>query len=384
MKCGATRSGKTYLDYFLIPRRIRACGEKGLIVLLGNTQGTLTRNLLEPMRTLYGGEMVGEVTPQNTARLFGRKCYVLGADRVSQAAKIQGSGIQYCYGDEVTTWSEEVFAMLKSRLSEANSCFDGTCNPDGPNHWFKRFLDSGADLFLQQYTIDDNPFLPPAFVKSLKQEYSGTVYYDRYIRGCWKAAEGSVYRMFADQEARFLGSAPIELASVGVDFGGNRSATAFVCVGLTRNLEKLCVLDEFYTKETLSPSALEREFVAFVGRCAARWPLYDAYCDSAESVLIEGLRMAAMQAGLAVNVRNARKGRITERIRFVCAMMAQERFLVAPQCRAVRDALCGAVWESGGAEDRRRDDGFSNIDSLDAMEYAAEPYMRDMLQMRMG
>ena len=47
IKCGATRSGKTFLDYYLIPRRIReASGKAGLYVILGNTKSTLQRNIL--------------------------------------------------------------------------------------------------------------------------------------------------------------------------------------------------------------------------------------------------------------------------------------------------------------------------------------------------
>ena len=53
-------------------------------------------------------------------------------------------------------------------------------------------------------TIDDNPFLDSAFVENLKREYAGTVYYDRYINGLWVAAEGSIYRTFADDPERFI------------------------------------------------------------------------------------------------------------------------------------------------------------------------------------
>ena len=39
IKYGATRTGKTYLDYFMIPRRIRErAGQEGLVVLMGNTK----------------------------------------------------------------------------------------------------------------------------------------------------------------------------------------------------------------------------------------------------------------------------------------------------------------------------------------------------------
>lgn len=196
-KGGATRSGKTYLDFkWIIPLRIRErAGKDGLAVILGVTKSTIERNVLEPMRNLYGDKLVGTISSDNTAWIFGEKCYCLGAEKVSQVSKIRGASIKYCYGDEVADWSEEVFALLKSRLDKEYSCFDGTYNPQYPNHWLKRFLDSGADIFSQVYTIDDNPFLPPSFVENLKKEYAGTVFYDRYILGKWTLAEGLVYPM---------------------------------------------------------------------------------------------------------------------------------------------------------------------------------------------
>lgn len=197
-KGGATRSGKTYLDFrWIIPIRIRErVGKDGLTVILGVTKSTIERNVLEPMRNLYGDMLVGTISSDNTAWIFGEKCYCLGAEKVSQVSKIRGASIKYCYGDEVADWSEEVFALLKSRLDKEYSCFDGTFNPQYPDHWLKKFLDSNADIFSQTYTIDDNPFLPESFKENLKKEYEGTVYYDRYILGRWVIAEGLVYPMF--------------------------------------------------------------------------------------------------------------------------------------------------------------------------------------------
>lgn len=199
-KGGATRSGKTYLDFrWIIPIRIRErVGKDGLTVILGVTKSTIERNVLEPMRTIYGDALVGTISSDNTAWIFGEKCYCLGAEKVSQVSKIRGASIKYCYGDEVADWSQEVFELLKSRLDKAYSCFDGTYNPQGPNHWLKVFLDSKADIFSQTYTIDDNPFLPEAFVENLKREYRGTVFYDRYILGRWALAEGLIYPMFGE------------------------------------------------------------------------------------------------------------------------------------------------------------------------------------------
>lgn len=201
-KGGATRSGKTYLDFrWIIPIRIRErVGKDGLTVILGVTKSTIERNVLEPMRAIYGDALVGTISSDNTAWIFGEKCYCLGAEKVTQVSKIRGASIKYCYGDEVADWSQEVFELLKSRLDKEYSCFDGTYNPQGPSHWLKAFLDSGADIFSQTYTIDDNPFLPESFVENLKREYHGTVFYGRYILGQWVLAEGLVYDFFGEEQ----------------------------------------------------------------------------------------------------------------------------------------------------------------------------------------
>lgn len=193
VKTGATGSGKSFLDFVVtIPKRIEAARGEGLLVLLGNTRGTLERNILEPMRQWWPGN-VGNIRSDNTVELFGKKVYALGADNKKHVSRIQGATFEYVYGDEVTTWSEDVFQMLKSRLRCEHSHFDGTCNPDNPEHWFKKFLDSDADIYQQSYVIDDG-VLPSKVVEELKKEYSGTVYYDRYILGLWCQADGLIYR----------------------------------------------------------------------------------------------------------------------------------------------------------------------------------------------
>lgn len=381
IKSGATRSGKTFVDFYNIPKRIRACTGHGLVVLLGNTKGTLERNILTPMRNIWTPSLVGNISSDNTVHLFGKRCYALGADKVSQVSKIQGSEIEYCYGDEITTWSEDVFTMLKSRLSAPNSCFDGTCNPEGPTHWLKSFIDSAEDkaldVFSQSYTIYDNPMLPKSFVENLEKEYAGTVAFDRFILGKWQAAEGVVYRKFADDPERFIiDKVPedIGLCSIGVDFGGNGSAHAFVLIGLSKDFRRVYVLDEYYKKKEISPDELQADFIDFVRSAMSRYRVPAVYCDSAETVLIGGLRLATVRESIPVDVKNAVKGEILGRIRFFQSLMAFDGFRVMRHCKHLISALRCAVWDKKADKDVRLDDGSTNIDSLDAMEYAAEKY----------
>ena len=389
IKTGATRSGKTYMDYYLIPMRIRETADKdGLTVILGNTKGTLQRNIIEPLRKIWGGSYVSDIKSDNTAVLFGEKCYCLGADKISQVDRLRGSSIKYCYGDEVVTWNEDVFTMLKSRLDKPYSRFDGTCNPEGQQHWFKKFLDSDADIYCQKYTLDDNPFLSPEFVANLKKEYFGTVFYDRYILGNWKNAEGAIYRTFADDPERFilndLSGQDIVFATVGVDFGGGKSAHAFDCTGFSRGLGQIVTVHDYHRKDAATPQQLYDDFVQFIIECRlilGNVPIVDIYCDSAEQTLIAGLRAEAARRGLKVEIHNARKCPINDRIRFYTAMMGAGRYKILKSCQTTIDALSEAMWDSRDpTADVRLDDGTTNIDNLDALEYSTEPYMREMLE----
>lgn len=220
IKTGATRSGKTYMDYFLIPKRLlNGKGKDGHNVILGNTRETVRRNILIPMQNMYGANRVSNIHSDNSCDMFGEKVFVLGADNIGHVDKIRGMSIKYCYGDEVTTWSKDLFDMLKSRLDKPYSCFDGTCNPDSPTHWFKEFLDSGADIYQQHYTIFDNPYLPEEFVENLCKEYEGTVYYSRYIQGEWSLAEGLVYPMYEEAICDDVPQEETEKICFSIDYG---------------------------------------------------------------------------------------------------------------------------------------------------------------------
>lgn len=156
IKTGATRSGKTYLDCAVtIPQRILAARDEGLLVMLGNTLGTLERNVLEPMRVLWGPDLVGIVRTSasgNIVQLFGRKVYVLGADNKKHIARIQGAAFEYAYGDEITTWDEGVFQMLKSRLSCPHSHLTAPATRITPSTG-----SSGSSTVMLTFTVRPTP-----------------------------------------------------------------------------------------------------------------------------------------------------------------------------------------------------------------------------------
>ena len=186
--CGAVRSGKSYcqISYCIPSRVLERRDKRGLKLILGATRDNIERNVLQPMRDIFGDAVATSINSKNYCKILGQKVYCIGADNVRQVAKIRGSEIAYCAIDEATDVNPEVFEMLKSRLSLPWSCCDATTNPSNPNHWFKGFLDSvdrGVDIYRQDYTIYDNPFLPKEYISALEGEFAGSVWYDRYILG---------------------------------------------------------------------------------------------------------------------------------------------------------------------------------------------------------
>lgn len=385
IKTGATGSGKTFLDFYLLPKRIRACKGQGLIVLIGNTRGTLERNILEPMRNTYGEDLVGNIRQDNTAELFGKKCYCLGADKVTQVARIQGATIEYCYGDEITTWSREVFEMLKSRLRCENSCFDGTCNPADPEHWFKKFIDSDADVYLQSYTIFDNDFLPKGFVDELQKEYAGTVYYDRFILGKWARAEGLVFRHYAEHEADFLikddeifdedGQLKIRFTKLvmGMDFGGMGSQTTMVLAGYVGGYHELMILEEegLPLTDDIDANDICRKWLAFREYCTTKYRELDwIFPDSASTTLINSLRSTAKSAGVrSNNIAGCRKNKVEDRPRTISRLLNSGRLRISECCANVRRSLSSLVWDPK-EPNRPEDKNIGNInDWYDAFNY---------------
>ena len=377
-KTGATRSGKTYLDIVqIIPQRIRErIGLDGLIVIFGVTRETIERNVLEPMRRIYGQSLVGTINNRNQCFLFGEEAYCLGAEKISQVSKIRGASFKYAYGDEVADWNKEVFELLKSRLDKSYSCFDGSLNPADKYHWLKKFIGSDVDKYVQKYTIDDNPYLDAGFVQNLKNEYRGTVYYDRYILGEWVNAEGLIYKSFANNPESFLiEKAPLnirfEYITIGVDWGENKSFHAFVASGITANGGAVYVLaSERHAPKELTPRDVEKLLCGFTRKIYESYGQVDfIFCDHLQT-MINGCRVALIAQGLPDSITIAAKSKVAERVSTTCRLLGGGRLKIVKGCDSLIEAMKTAMWDEKKNKDERLDDGTTDIDSLDAFEYS--------------
>ena len=199
---GSVRSGKTWISLVLWAFWLLTMPKDGAYLMVAKTLTSLRRNCLYLLETLVGKANFSYSLAAKQAFLFGRLVYLEGVNDARAESKIRGMTLQGAYCDELTLFTQDFFAMLLSRLSMPGAKLFGTTNPDNPGHWLKTdYLDRAGelDLMKMRFTIDDNEFLDPEYVRQLKREYTG-VFYDRFILGNWVVAEGLVYPIFSEKE----------------------------------------------------------------------------------------------------------------------------------------------------------------------------------------
>lgn len=355
IKSGAVRSGKSFVDTaWVIPQRILdRKGKAGISVILGVSKSTIERNVLLPMREIYGARRIGQINSENIAVVFGERVYCLGAEKISQVAKVQGASFKYCYGDEVAKWNEEVFNMVKSRLDKPYSCFDGSLNPENPGHFVKRFIDSDADIYLQEYTLFDNPYLSKDFVENLCKEYAGTVYYDRLVMGLWTRAEGLIYQSFTDantytDETRPLGLERISSRTIACDYG-----TTNPCVFLDiYDTGDTVYIDREYrwdsrsdaAKRTGNPQKTDAQYgedmTVFMGSVPEF--ICGIIVDPSAASFIQELRGRGFVVTPADND-------VLDGIRKTSSLFALKKIMVNTRCEGLIDELHSYVWDDRAA-----------------------------------
>ena len=393
---GAIRSGKT-IDHCIIAAAYLEQTPDKFHLASGSTIGNAKLNIGVcngfGLEALFRGRCRWGKFKDNEALFVqtqtGEKVIIfVGGAKADSYKRILGNS----YGLWIATEINEHYDSADSRVSFIKVAFGRQVaaqkpltlwdlNPSNPKaaiyeDYIDKYRENGiaGGYLYEHFTIHDNATITPERLAEIESRYDpNTVWYRRDIKGERAVAEGLIYQRFADRPDDYIISQypQINHAVIGVDFGGGTSAHAFCCVGFSGN--RIVVLDDFREKRALDATRLSNDFVDFVRRCQMRWLVTDVWCDSAEQTLINSLRTAAAMNRLPVNIGNALKKPINDRIRALCILMGANRFKVHESAVNTIDALKTAIWDAKQlTEDVRLDDGTTNIDNLDALEYAFE------------
>ena len=346
---GAIRSGKTIacIIGFLTWSQEMFQGES--FILAGKTMGALKKNVIRPLlQILEAWDWPYSYIRSGTdARLeIGNNAYYLyGANTEAAQDALQGLTAAGAYMDEAALFPKSFVDQAIGRCSVKGAKVWMNCNPEGPHHYIREeFLmpekQTEKRVYHLHFMMRDNLSLSPEVVERYERAWPhGSVFYKRFILGQWVAADGLIYQQFADNvndylvDEAWLLQNKIVMATIGVDFGGTKSAHSFTLTGFTAGFRQVVVLDEFYCKKRLNPSQLQDAFINFVLRAQGKYKVYEAYCDSAEQTLIAGLEQACADRGVRIDIRNALKGPINDRIAFYNSLIAQNRWKVMRHCK---------------------------------------------------
>ena len=249
---GAVRSGKTLsmtCGFFLWSMTLF---RSHTFALCGRTIESLRRNVtnllpqwLEPIFRIEEKRSENRIRVWNGPRW--NDYYLFGGRDESSYALIQGMTLTGVLLDEVALMPRSFVEQALARCSVRGSCFWFNCNPSSPGHWFYREWVCKANerrvLYLH-FTMEDNPDLSPEVRGRYERLYSGA-FYDRYVRGLWRAAEGAVYDRF-DPARHCVAELPQMQGSVylSVDYG-TQNPTVFLKWQRARSGAWVC-LEEYY------------------------------------------------------------------------------------------------------------------------------------------
>jgi PBSX family phage terminase large subunit len=337
---GSVRSGKTVASLVAWIKFV-AEAPPGELLMVGKTERTLKRNILDPLEQMVGSKNFKLNRGEGEATLFGRRIYLAGANDERAEGKIRGMTLVGAYGDEITLWPESFFTMLLSRLSVPGARFIGTTNPDSPYHWLKvNYLDRAGELNLKSwhFTLEDNLNLDPAYVEALKKEYTG-LWYKRFILGLWVLAEGVVYDMW--DEDKHVRPAPTGLNRfiVAVDYGTNNPCT-FGLYGWSNSMNPTVYLvrEYWYDSRETGRQKTDAEYADDFANWLGDIIPEAIYVDPSAASFIAELRKRGYVVTEAAND-------VLDGIRFVATMLSQGRFFIDPSCKHTIKEFYSYVWD---------------------------------------
>ena len=378
IKMGATQSGKTFLDTrYLIPSRLlERKGKEGLNFIVGVTKETIERNVLSKMRSIWGVDKVSEINSKNRATLFGEMVYCIGAKDKGQAAAFRGATAKYLYIDEFPDISEDVFSIFSSRLSMPYSCADMTGNPKDPKHWSEDFIASDKDIYFQRYALYDNPFLTAETIANIERDYKGTVYFDRYVLGLPKRAEGLCFPLFADNPSRWIikkADVPKQFRTVevGFDIGGNGSAYAMTCTGQGYDGTQYRLKSEKRQAEDMAMEDIEKFVNEFCEECEREYGVKIGMinCDHIAVIVNTINDNTKYRADLCY------KPPVADRVFLYNKMFANDKIkFVEGMCDDLIDELESLVFDEKAEDTRPLDDGSVQLDCYDSACYSESSY----------
>lgn len=367
---GSIRSGKTLAMSvgFILWAMTEFNGCK--FALCGKTIEALRRNVISLLPGWLEGickmqERRSDNTLQVSAFGHSNTFHEFGGKDESSYTLIQGMTLAGVLFDEVALMPRSFVEQAMARCSVEGSRFWFNCNPENPGHWFyKEWVQQAGqrNMLHLHFTMADNLALPEKIKQRYEGLYSG-VFYDRYIRGLWVAAEGRIYDCFA-KEKHVADQLPELTGShyVSCDYG-TQNATVFLLWQRERNTERwVCMREYYYSGREQKRQKTDKEFCTDLGAWLNGITPRAVVVDPSAASFITELR----QAGYAVQKAD---NDVLDGIRSVSTKLQAGQLLFSCACSHTMEEFQSYVWDEKSAEHGEDKPVKFNDHCMDAVRY---------------
>lgn len=368
---GAIRSGKTVSMSlgFVFWAMTRFNGQN--FGMCGKTIGSFRRNVLFWLKLMlksrgytvadHRADNLVTITKGDVTNYF----YVFGGKDERSQDLIQGITLAGVFFDEVALMPESFVNQATGRCSVDGSKFWFNCNPDGPYHWFKLdWIDKreNKNLLYVHFTMDDNLSLSDAIKDRYRTRYSG-VFFERYIMGRWKMAEGVIYSMF--DESKHICHTLRNLIDanyyVSCDYG-TQNATVFLLWSMDNTGKWVCCREYYYSGRDEESQKTDTEYADDLENWLAGIKPVKIIIDPSAASFIAELKKRGY------SVKKARND-VLDGIRFVASLLNEEKIMIHESCVNTRTEFASYVWDSKACE-RGEDKPVKQHDHcMDALRY---------------
>lgn len=339
---GAVRSGKTFISIRRFIDFLRN-GPTGDVMVIGVNRDTIQRNVLNQLYSMLEARTPGTKTTE--AKLYNRNVYFVGANDEGSVRRIQGSTLAAAYVDEITCLPQSFWRMLQSRLSVPGAKLFGTCNPEGPSHWFKKqFIDdSSLNLKYWNFGLEDNPILDDEYKTSLRKEYSG-MWYKRYILGEWAVATGMIYDCFDNDNIYTEETLNPTSYIAGIDYGTVNATACHLAAINPKEFPQIRIQREYYYDSVKQGrSKTDAELADDIYNFLRNYPVEAVYIDPAAASLKLELRNRNLPI---VDAKND----VLPGIQIVAKFIQGKNLQVHEDCNNLIDQLQSYHWDAKAAD----------------------------------
>ena len=365
---GAVRSGKTVSMAvgFLLWSMTRF--ERQCFALCGRSVESLRRNVtnLLPQWT-EGIFRIEEKRSQNRLTVWSgnrsNDYYLFGGYDESSFAAIQGITLAGVLLDEVALMPRSFVEQALARCSVGASKFWFNCNPAGPGHWFYQEWVRRAEerrLLHLHFTMEDNPALSEAVRARYRRMYTGA-FYERYVLGLWRAADGVVYDGFSPAK-HLLKELPELRGDTYISCDGTQNPTVFLKWRRSAGGAWVCAGEYYWSgreeRRQKTDGDYADDLAVFLDGVTPRAVVVDPSAAS----FIEELHRRGWPVLKADN-------RVGDGIRRVGELLKDGSLLFADTCRHTAEEFQSYVWDAAAA-DRGEDRPVKEHDHcMDAIRY---------------